>query len=164
MYRCEADEFADNCAHLAKLKFQVFVFQLPMPPKHKSGFEKRKQKTKENELIESEKGALKRYFPMVTNVHNQRQESEPGKDDDLNSNDDSLDDNIDIDVNENEDNTGGENLQPSPNARNGDEQDDSLLSIYDPRTWDNLDNRKRDILIEKGPVRELGPEFPELEE
>lgn len=70
---------------------------------------------------------------------------------------------IDIDVNENEDNTGGENLQPSPNARNGDEQDDSLLSIYDPRTWDNLDNRKRDILIEKGPVRELGPEFPELE-
>ena len=39
-------------------------------------------------------------------------------------------------------------------------QDVSLLSIYDPRTWDNLDNRKRDILIEKGPVRELGLEFP----
>src|SRR6266540_4601691 len=42
----------------------------------------------------------------------------------------------------------------------GDEQDDSLLSIYDPKTWDNLDNRKRDILIEKGPVRELNLEFP----
>ncbi|KAI5014388.1 hypothetical protein ZWY2020_055778 [Hordeum vulgare] len=93
--------------------------RVPIPPKHKSGSEKRKQKKKENELIESEKGALKRYFPVVTNVHNQRQESEPGKDDDLNSNDDSLDDDIDIDVNENEDNTGEENLQPSPNARNG---------------------------------------------
>ena len=40
---------------------------------------------------------------------------------------------------------GEENLQPSPDAPNGDEQDESLLSIYDPRTWDNLDNRKRDI-------------------
>ena len=41
-----------------------------------------------------------------------------------------------------------------------DEQEDYLLPIYDPRTWDNLDNRKRDILIEKGPVRELNLEFP----
>uniref|UniRef100_A0A453RDG6 TTF-type domain-containing protein n=1 Tax=Aegilops tauschii subsp. strangulata TaxID=200361 RepID=A0A453RDG6_AEGTS len=109
-------------------------------------------------------GSLNRFFPVVTSVDNQRQESEPGQDDDHNSNDDpevnehSLDDNIDADVNE--DNTGEENSQPSPDARNGDEQDDSLLSIYDPRTWDNLDNRKRDILIEKGPVRELGLEFP----
>ena len=44
---------------------------------------------------------------------------------------------------------------------NDGEQDDSLLSIYDPRTWNHLDNRKRDILIEKGPMRELGLEFPE---
>ena len=42
---------------------------------------------------------------------------------------------------------------------NDGEQDDSLLSIYDPRTWNNLDNRKRDILIEKGPMRELGLEL-----
>ena len=40
------------------------------------------------------------------------------------------------------------------------EQDDSLLFIYDPRTWNNLDNRKRDILVEKGTMRELGLEFP----
>ena len=44
-------------------------------------------------------------------------------------------------------------------ARSGDEQVDSLLSMYDPRTWDNLDNCKRDILIEKGPLRELDLEF-----
>ncbi|KAJ1271086.1 hypothetical protein BS78_06G102300 [Paspalum vaginatum] len=41
-----------------------------------------------------------------------------------------------------------------------DEQEDNLLSIFDPRTWDNLDNKKRDMLIEKGPVRELNLEFP----
>ena len=43
---------------------------------------------------------------------------------------------------------------------NEDEQDDSLLSIYDPRTWDSLDNRKRDMLSEKGPVGELNLKFP----
>ena len=52
-----------------------------------------------------------------------------------------------------------ENLQPSSDP-DGDEQYDSILSMYDPRTWDNLDNFKRDILIEKGAVRELGLEFP----
>lgn len=51
-----------------------------------------------------------------------------------------------------------ENLQPSSNP-NGDDQDDSLLSMYDPRTWDNLDNSKRDILIEKGSLREPNLQF-----
>lgn len=55
-------------------------------------------------------------------------------------------------------------LQPSSDTENpqvqDSEQSDSLLSIYDPSTWDNLDNCKRDILIEKGPVRELDLEFP----
>jgi hypothetical protein len=67
--------------------------------------------------------------------------------------------NADLDVDVNDDSAEEDNLQPSPDARNGDEQDHSLLSLYDPRTWDNLDNCKRDILIEKGPVRELGLEF-----
>jgi hypothetical protein len=34
------------------------------------------------------------------------------------------------------------------------------LSIFDPRTWENLDNITRGILIEKGPVREMDLEFP----
>jgi hypothetical protein len=55
---------------------------------------------------------------------------------------------------------GGENLQPSSDTHNSDEQDDSILNFYDPRSWDNLDKCKRDILIEKGPLRELGLEFP----
>ena len=41
-----------------------------------------------------------------------------------------------------------------------DEQEDSLSTIFDPRTWENIDNSKRDILIEKGPMREMDLEFP----
>jgi hypothetical protein len=64
----------------------------------------------------------------------------------------------DDDDNVNEDNMEEENLQPSSNP-NGDDQDDYLLSMYDPRTWDNLDNSKWDILIEKGPLREPNLQF-----
>ncbi|XP_066392423.1 uncharacterized protein [Miscanthus floridulus] len=41
-----------------------------------------------------------------------------------------------------------------------DEQEDSLSTIFDPRTWENINNSKRDILIEKGPMREMDLEFP----
>jgi hypothetical protein len=43
-----------------------------------------------------------------------------------------------------------QNLQPSSSIEHpnvDDEQEDSLLSLYDQRTWDNLDNTNRDILI-----------------
>jgi hypothetical protein len=54
------------------------------------------------------------------------------------------------------------NLQASSDHENSndDEQDASGLSISDSRTWDNLDNNKMDILIEKGMIRELNLVFP----
>ena len=56
--------------------------------KPKSGAAKRKQKKLENQFIESQKGAIKMFFPVLSTVDNQRRESEPGQDDDHNSNDD----------------------------------------------------------------------------
>jgi hypothetical protein len=53
----------------------------------------------------------------------------------------------------------GENLQPSDNAENTYIDEQSRLSIFDPRIWENLDNVKRGILIEKDPVREMDLEF-----
>jgi hypothetical protein len=41
---------------------------------------------------------------------------------------------------------------------NGDDQKDFF--VFDLGTWENLDNIKRNLLIEKGSVRELNLEFP----
>ena len=46
--------------------------------------------------------------------------------------------NADIDDEVNKDTTGEDNLQHSPDARNGDDQADTLLSIYDPKTWEGF--------------------------
>ena len=43
---------------------------------------------------------------------------------------------------------------------NGEVLESTLPDIYDPRMWESLDNCKRDILIEKGPIRQLDLEFP----
>ena len=69
--------------------------------------------------------------------------------------------NLDAQADANEDILGsGENLQPSDDTENLYIDEQSMLTIFDPRTWENLNNIKRDILIEKGPMREMDLEFP----
>jgi hypothetical protein len=71
--------------------------------------------------------------------------------------------NLDSTNDETEDATEHENLQHLSHTENSDvndEQEDLLPSIYDPRMWDSLDNNARDILVEKGHVREYNLEFP----
>jgi hypothetical protein len=59
-------------------------------PKQLSGATKKKKRKRENQLIESQRGALNKYFPSTSSVdinnNNQRQESHPGQDDEHNTN------------------------------------------------------------------------------
>ncbi|KAJ1283327.1 hypothetical protein BS78_03G119900 [Paspalum vaginatum] len=144
-----------------------------LPEKHLSGAQKRKKRKQEDQFIESQKGALHKFFSASSNANvnvEQGQQSgpsqEPEHDHNLNvevrvSDDVMGEQNLIAEVDVNEDSVVQENLQPSSDMENQDgqknldvdEQEDNLLSIFDPRTWDNLDNKKSDMLIEKGPEK-----------
>ena len=133
-----------------------------MPKKQLSGAQKRKKRKHDDQLAESQKGALHKFFVSSSTVdvnEVQGQESDHGQQEHGHNL------NVEDEVNEDgpmDDRGRQEKLHPSSDHENsnGAELDGSGLPIYDPRTWDNLDNSKRDILIEKGPVRELNLVFP----
>jgi hypothetical protein len=122
--------------------------------KHMSGAQKRKRKRQEDQFIESQRGALDKFFSTSSsvvpnaNVVDATDIEEEGQQ--------QVADNPVDDATENE------NLQHSSQPENSidDVQEAAIYDVFDPRTWENLDNKGRDILIEKGPVRELNLEFP----
>ncbi|VAI28453.1 unnamed protein product [Triticum turgidum subsp. durum] len=133
-----------------------------MLPKKKqlSGAEKRRKKKESDLKILALKGSLNNFFTSSSNIDVSEEQGQETTSEHANP---------DVEVNEDGASTGEqinfevdadstmeeENLQPSSN----DEQEDSLSFIFDPRTWEGLDNSKRDILIEKGPIRVPDLEF-----
>ena len=125
-----------------------------LPKKYKSGSQKRNNKKRVEKLIKSQQGTMNKFVLRSNTATNSEQlyitngEEQPDRtenvfeenpaDDDANQNSSDHENHADVDA---------------------DEQASSF-DIYDPRTWNILDNKSRDILIEKGPTREYNLQFP----
>ena len=126
--------------------------------KYLSGCTKRKIKKRKDELVEAQKGSISKYFRTSNSSRNALQlaivdvQEQPTE-------------NIDEDGNISRgDNSSSDHANPadSPNSEipNVDEPHSHTVDIFDPREWDNLDDKARDILVEKGPIRQNNIVFP----
>ncbi|XP_057805079.1 uncharacterized protein LOC131020345 [Salvia miltiorrhiza] len=126
-----------------------------LPRKHLSGSEKRKKRKRDYDIRKSQQGALDKFVLKKdgSSSHDNLNPSNENLDNEENKIDDSIDHNF------------------VPNVSNIEEEEEIVtltkeketippIDIYDPRNWNNLDTKAIDILVEKGPIRELNCEFP----
>ncbi|KAI4985862.1 hypothetical protein ZWY2020_018492 [Hordeum vulgare] len=123
-----------------------------------SGSEKRKRKKQKDELIETEKGSIDNFFRTSSSSRNSLQLA-------IVTIEEQQTENLDEDYVTNEDEINlseHENLADSTNLETASvgEQQPFTADILDPRQWNNLDDKARHILVEKGPVREDKILFP----
>jgi hypothetical protein len=132
--------------------------------KYPSGHDKRMKKKRIDALVESQRGAFHKFLKRNTSTS-----SDPDAlaivavEEPANANpedEDHMEDNVDIDMDEH-------NVSDHEHAFNSNETEPTIvdedpvsIDIYDPRNWDKLDNKARDTLVEKGPIREENIEFP----
>ncbi|KAI8543488.1 hypothetical protein RHMOL_Rhmol08G0222200 [Rhododendron molle] len=114
-----------------------------MPKCQLSGHQKRIKKQKTEALINSQKGAIKKFFSSNENVQSSIVEHE----------------NLVIDV--------AENLESSNESSSDVNQNEDLndecapVNIDDPCNWDNMDQKLWDLLVERGPgKRNCDATFP----
>ena len=133
-----------------------------LPKKYLSGSQKRKRKGVEDQFIESQKGAIYKFFSTSSSVVPDDNPVDALDIEEQGQQQQQVNDNLSEQVDDIDDATENENLQPSSQPENSidDVQEASIHDVFDSRTWENLDNKGRDILIEKWLVRELNLEFP----
>ncbi|WOH07081.1 hypothetical protein DCAR_0626510 [Daucus carota subsp. sativus] len=128
--------------------------------KHPSGSEKRKKRKRADDLIESQRGAIENFVIKKTDTSRKEQKninlegSATGNDENL----------VDLGLEKEDVNILSENeKEPGLSDNENTIAEESLprsKDIYDPRNWDSLNNKERDIVVEKGPIRELNLVFP----
>ncbi|CAO2827615.1 unnamed protein product [Amaranthus hypochondriacus] len=131
-----------------------------MSKKYLCGNEKRKKRQRTEELLERQRGAMDKFVLRNTSTH---EVPDDGHDDNV-ENDHNLNDNVGND-NVGNDNVGNDNVENDTVGNDNVEDDESPIEtpieIYDPSNWpDNLDHETRDLIVEKGPIRELDLIFP----
>nr|TKW20468.1 hypothetical protein SEVIR_4G090300v2 [Setaria viridis] len=120
--------------------------------KYESGYEKRKRKRRVDELIELQREAMDKFCKNELAIIVAGEPTNGNQEENVNIN---VDDN-NVSDSENIVNTSGAYAQ----SASVDEEPVYTSDIYDPRNWDKLDNKARDILVEKGPIREENIKFP----
>ncbi|XP_010418623.2 PREDICTED: zinc finger MYM-type protein 1-like [Camelina sativa] len=120
-------------------------------PGQKPGCQKRKKRKQDELFVQSLRGSLDKFVTRASANEN----SESGG---ANENSESgggginnPDDSSHLSEHDNASNVESLNVCENPNSR---------VDIFDPRYWENLDNKMRDVLVEKGPQRELSLVFP----
>jgi len=135
-----------------------------LPKKHSSGSEKRKKKRRIEALKESQKGSIHNFFMSNTSTaRNSDEWAIVAVEDQTTQQEDQsrIEDNVGIDTDDNNV-SDHEPIFNSPTTESTrvDEEPVFTIDMYDPVNWDNLDNKARDILVEKGPIREENIVFP----
>ncbi|KAG2583658.1 hypothetical protein PVAP13_6KG198312 [Panicum virgatum] len=120
--------------------------------KFASGSEKRRKKKRQDELIQSQIGAMDKFI--------QKKKPDPLR----NSEELAI-----VIVEQQDEGISQERMNISDDDNNVSRENSPVIDheelafsvdIYDPRNWENLDNKARDILVEKGPIREQNLVFP----
>uniref|UniRef100_A0A8I6Z6A4 Uncharacterized protein n=1 Tax=Hordeum vulgare subsp. vulgare TaxID=112509 RepID=A0A8I6Z6A4_HORVV len=120
---------------------------------HLSGSNKRKRKKQKYEEVKSLKGSLNKYFKPSSSSRDPLELSIVSVEEQPNENTNSTNDDMDVGNNNSSEH---ENVTRSSNSESPsvDKQQPFTVDIFDSRNWDNLDDKARDILVEKGPCKE----------
>ncbi|KAH6763696.1 hypothetical protein C2S51_014945 [Perilla frutescens var. frutescens] len=123
--------------------------------KYQSGSQKRNKRKRIDELIKTQTGALDKFFKTGSSV--EQDDAIESEEVDVNEPEEvNVIESEEIDVNEPEEVNVIESEKVDLNEEVNIIEDEHefekkrhTLNIFDPRTWDNLDNKTRDILVEK---------------
>lgn len=132
--------------------------------KYDSGAEKRKKRKRLEAVAQSQKGALDKFFLRETpnaNIEDDISDDMAEVDANIAESDDAVEENVDGDIGHDLADE-GRDLASEGNEENiADDADDNVSfrpDMFDPRTWDGLDPKMIDILLQKGPKRDLSIE------
>ena len=125
--------------------------------KHPSGSEKRKKRKRIYELIESHRGSIDKFFKSSTSTsRNPNEWAIIVVEEQNNTNPEDqgpTEDNVGINTNYN-------NMSDHEPSASIDKEPVFTTDMYDLVNWGNLDKKAKDILMEKGPIKEENIVFP----